>query len=91
MGNDAIDQHIVVADEHVEMVLDLLGPGAAVVEDTDDRLGLTLGLTLGKRDSLDDAPRGVRDEDPASRVDALQQHHRQIPPAVLADKVSDEP
>jgi membrane-anchored mycosin MYCP len=41
MGNDAYDQHIVVADEHLRMVLDLLGNGATA-EDTDFRLGLTL-------------------------------------------------
>ena len=41
MGNDAYDRHIVVADEHLRMVLDLLGNGATP-EDTDSRLGLTL-------------------------------------------------
>jgi hypothetical protein len=41
MGNDAYDEHIVAADEHLRMVLDLLGRGAAP-ESTDTRLGLTL-------------------------------------------------
>src|SRR3954447_15976951 len=41
MANDSIDQHIVVADEHLEMVLGLLGPGATRTA-TDDRLGLAL-------------------------------------------------
>jgi membrane-anchored mycosin MYCP len=41
MANDSIDQHVVVADEHLEMVLGLLGPGATRTE-TDDRLGLAL-------------------------------------------------
>ena len=66
MGNDAIDQHIVVADEHVEMVLDLLGPGAAVVEDTDDRLGLTL-LRLDDVDTLAGSLEQARQEQPGAR------------------------
>src|SRR4051812_39120769 len=42
MGSStAYDRHIVVADEHLGMVLDLLGRGATK-EDTDARLGLTL-------------------------------------------------
>ncbi|NYJ07967.1 S8 family peptidase [Petropleomorpha daqingensis] len=41
MGKDAYDEHIVVADEHLRMVLDLLGNGATP-ESTDPRLGLTL-------------------------------------------------
>src|SRR3954453_23975335 len=41
MGKDAYDEHIGVADEHLRMVLDLLGPGASS-ENTDSRLGLTL-------------------------------------------------
>jgi membrane-anchored mycosin MYCP len=42
MGSStAYDRHIVVADEHLGMVLDLLGQGATE-EDTDARLGLTL-------------------------------------------------
>src|SRR3954451_23644577 len=42
MGSStAYDRHIVVADEHLGMVLDLLGRGATE-EDTDARLGLTL-------------------------------------------------
>jgi subtilisin family serine protease len=52
MGNDAIDQHIVVADEHLGMVLDLLG-SRATVQDTDARLGLTL-LQLADVDALAD-------------------------------------
>jgi membrane-anchored mycosin MYCP len=42
MGNDAIDQHIVVADEHFDMVLGLLGRDSAKEEKSDARLGLTL-------------------------------------------------
>jgi membrane-anchored mycosin MYCP len=42
MGNDAIDQHIVVADEHFDMVLGLLGRDSAKEEQSDARLGLTL-------------------------------------------------
>ncbi|MGY1603701.1 S8 family peptidase [Geodermatophilus sp. SYSU D00815] len=41
MGANAHDRHVVVADEHLGMVLDLLGRGATP-EDTDPRLGLTL-------------------------------------------------
>src|SRR4051812_19452102 len=41
MAYDSIDQHIVVADEHLGMVLALLGTGATP-EKTDARLGLTL-------------------------------------------------
>jgi membrane-anchored mycosin MYCP len=66
MGNDAIDRHIVVADEHVEMVLDLLGPGAAVVEDTDDRLGLTL-LRLDDVDTLAGSLEQARQEQAGAR------------------------
>src|SRR4051794_15503722 len=52
MGNDAYDEHIVVADEHRRMVLDLLGRGVTT-EKTDERLGLSLLLL----DDVDDAAR----------------------------------
>jgi membrane-anchored mycosin MYCP len=58
MGNDAIDQHIVVADEHLDMVLGLLGRGATP-EKTDARLGLTL-VRLDDVRALADHVEGIR-------------------------------
>jgi subtilisin family serine protease len=65
MGNDAHDQHIVVADEHKRMVLDLLG-GAATEEDSDDRLGLTL-LRLHDVDELARRLEDQRRNEPRAR------------------------
>src|SRR4051794_17841206 len=65
MSNDAIDQHIVVADEHKRMVLDLLG-GGATEEDSDDRLGLTL-LRLDDVDELARRMEQARQEEPGAR------------------------
>src|SRR6185437_5879258 len=42
------------------------------------------------RHGLDDLAGGVGNENGARRVDALEQHHRQVPPAILADEVGDE-
>jgi hypothetical protein len=43
------------------------------------------------RHPLDDLPDGVRDHDPARGVGRLEHEHRQIPGAVTADEVKDEP
>jgi subtilisin family serine protease len=66
MGNDAYDQHIVVADEHLRMVLDLLG-GGATEEDSDPRLGLTL-LRLDDVDELARRLEQARKQEPDARA-----------------------
>jgi len=65
MGSDAYDQHIVVADEHLGMVLDLLGRGATA-EDTDPRLGLTL-VALDDVHATGRALEEIRREEPGAR------------------------
>src|SRR3954463_6557141 len=66
MGNDADDQHIVVADEHLGMVLGLLGAGATP-EKTDARLGLTL-VQLDDVHELARRMEQARQEEPGARA-----------------------
>src|ERR1700722_7453009 len=42
-------------------------------------------------DGLDHLPGRVGNQNAAGRVDRLEHHHREIPPAVACDEVADEP
>ncbi len=55
------------------------------------RRRIALSEAAGRRDCLDDTSGGVRNQDAARGVDGLQDHHGEIPPAVFADEIADEP